>query len=601
MAVRVPLVLISGSFTELPEGDTLPASSAISPGGPFEILQTNSAGTAAQWSNTAYLSGALTVNSSGSFYGPVYFGDSVTLSGALVGDTLSLNDLTVTTSGFITYLNVGVINSGVWQGTPIADTKLQTISTAGKVSNSATTATSANTANAIVARDASGGFTATVVTANLSGVAASAASCTGNSATATKLSSSRTFALTGDVTGSVSSDLTSGASISTAIAAGSIVDADINASAAIADTKLATISTAGKVANSATTATSANTANAIVARDASGNFSAGTITAALAGNANTATSATSATTATTAGALSSARTFALTGDVTGSVSSDLTSGASIATSIAAGSIVDADVNASAAIAGTKISPNFGSQTVGTTGNVGAGTAGPGTRFDAYVAGTGSSVIRARNDGTTVYLDANNGYSYLNTFTNHPMLFGVNNSERFRISTTGSSSFVNGSFVQPQTDNAMGLGLTGARWTSVWAANGTIQTSDERAKTEIADSALGTSFIKALRPVSFKWIEGGKKPTGELDDENNWLYESVPGSRTHWGFIAQEVKAAIDSAGVDFGGWILSEKEDPDSTQALRYDQFIAPLTKALQEALERIEILETKVAVLESA
>jgi hypothetical protein len=38
------------------------------------------------------------------------------------------------------------------------------------------------------------------------------------------------------------------------IANGTIVDADINASAAIADTKLATISTAGKVSNSATTA-----------------------------------------------------------------------------------------------------------------------------------------------------------------------------------------------------------------------------------------------------------------------------------------------------------------------------------------------------------
>ena len=63
------------------------------------------------------------------------------------------------------------------------------------------------------------------------------------------------------------------------IAAGTIVNADINAAAAIVDTKLATISTAGKVSNSATTATSANTASAIVARDASGNFSAGTITA----------------------------------------------------------------------------------------------------------------------------------------------------------------------------------------------------------------------------------------------------------------------------------------------------------------------------------
>jgi hypothetical protein len=134
---------------------------------------------------------------------------------------------------------------------------------------------------------------------------------TGNADTATKLSSSRTFAVTGDVTGSVSSDLTTGASIGTTLASGvvsntnvsasaaiaysklaltgSIVNADVSASAAIADTKLATISTAGKVANSATTAVSTNTANAIVARDASGNFAAGTITAALTGNASTAT------------------------------------------------------------------------------------------------------------------------------------------------------------------------------------------------------------------------------------------------------------------------------------------------------------------------
>jgi hypothetical protein len=48
------------------------------------------------------------------------------------------------------------------------------------------------------------------------------------------------------------------------------------------------------------TAASANTASAIVQRDASGNFSAGTITAALNGNATSATSATSAATWTTA-------------------------------------------------------------------------------------------------------------------------------------------------------------------------------------------------------------------------------------------------------------------------------------------------------------
>jgi len=140
---------------------------------------------------------------------------------------------------------------------------------------------------------------------------------------------------------------------------GTIVNADINASAAIADTKLATISTASKVSNSATTATSANTASAIVARDASGNFSAGTITANLTGNVtgNVSGTAGSATgNAGTATALATARNFQLTGDVEASaVSFDGTGNVSLTTVIGTGVIVNADINASAAIDKTKIS------------------------------------------------------------------------------------------------------------------------------------------------------------------------------------------------------------------------------------------------------
>ena len=62
-----------------------------------------------------------------------------------------------------------------------------------------------------------------------------------------------------------------------AVTSSLIVNADVHASAAIVDTKLATISTALKVSNSATTATNNDTASAIVARDGSGNFSANTI------------------------------------------------------------------------------------------------------------------------------------------------------------------------------------------------------------------------------------------------------------------------------------------------------------------------------------
>lgn len=163
---------------------------------------------------------------------------------------------------------------------------------------------------------------------------------------------------------------------------------------------------------------------------------------------------------------------------------------------------------------------------------------------------------------------------------------------------------------PITDNTISLGATGQRWTAVWAANGTIQTSDERDKTDVEISSLGLSFIKSLRPVSYKWKIGGRDVVRQVytDSDGNEIPEGEevpdgslqgriitvdkPGTRTHWGFIAQEVKKVCDDAGVDFGGWVLSDMSDKNSQQALRYDQFIAPLVKAVQELSARLEALE---------
>lgn len=112
---------------------------------------------------------------------------------------------------------------------------------------------------------------------------------TGNASSATQLASGRNFQLSGQITSPVVSfDGTSNVNLVANIATGVIKDSDISATANIADSKLATISTAGKVNNSATTATDANTGSAIVARDVSGNFSAGTITASLTGTASNA-------------------------------------------------------------------------------------------------------------------------------------------------------------------------------------------------------------------------------------------------------------------------------------------------------------------------
>ncbi len=124
----------------------------------------------------------------------------------------------------------------------------------------ANAATNANTASAIVKRDASGNFSAGTITANLNGTATTATSAT-TAGTATSAGTATNFSgmLSGEVTGSQSATVVSSVGGSSAT---NIHSAEVAANAA----------------------TNANTALAIVKRDASGNFSAGTITANLTGN-----------------------------------------------------------------------------------------------------------------------------------------------------------------------------------------------------------------------------------------------------------------------------------------------------------------------------
>lgn len=166
--------------------------------------------------------------------------------------------------------------------------------------------------------------------------------------------------------------------------------------------------------------------------------------------------------------------------------------------------------------------------------------------------------------------------------------------------------VNGN-LYPNTDNAVNCGASGKRWAAVWAANGTIQTSDPRTKTDIEDSALGLDFINKLRPVSYKFKVGGNRVVeervikeAEYDTEGNLLrakvtekiIEPVAGKRTHYGLLTTNVKDAAGDR--DFGGYIKTDPADPDSEEALRYDQFIAPLIKAVQELSAKVAALEAK-------
>jgi hypothetical protein len=127
-----------------------------------------------------------------------------------------------------------------------------------------------------------------------------------------------------------------------------------------------------------------------------------------------------------------------------------------------------------------------------------------------------------------------------------------------------------------------------------------RSSDERLKKNIADSTLGLSFINALRTVKYNW-----KASHELDStdsELSHLYKEdeadneMNTTATMHNFIAQEVKAALDTAGVsDFGGW----KEDHYGVQQVSREMFVIPLVKAMQEQTAVIAALTARIETLE--
>jgi hypothetical protein len=147
----------------------------------------------------------------------------------------------------------------------------------------------------------------------------------------------------------------------------------------------------------------------------------------------------------------------------------------------------------------------------------------------------------------------------------------------RCQYAGGGSGTAGAF-HPVTDNLQRLGLSSNRWTDVYATNGTIQTSDERDKTDIVESPLGLNFINSLSPKAFRWKDG---------------------SRTHTGFISQQVSTVIPE-GLDWAGFIIGDINDSDSRQGLRYSELIAPMVKAIQEQQALIANLTTRLAAIET-
>jgi len=130
-----------------------------------------------------------------------------------------------------------------------------------------------------------------------------------------------------------------------------------------------------------------------------------------------------------------------------------------------------------------------------------------------------------------------------------------------------------------------------------AAHGNITwatVSDERVKKDIEDSTVGLAFINDLRPVTFNYKNKGDLPENFRDYEEGST-EVYKNSKSQHGFIAQEVKAAIDKHSDIKDGFSMWDDNDPAGQQRVGETAVIPVLVKAVQELSAKVEELKAQI------
>ena len=141
-------------------------------------------------------------------------------------------------------------------------------------------------------------------------------------------------------------------------------------------------------------------------------------------------------------------------------------------------------------------------------------------------------------------------------------------------------FLNDNEPSGHTGDIVGFGKNTTTVGSITVTTSATQyntSSDYRLKTDVQPMSSATDRLKQLKPVNFKWIADGTRVDG---------------------FIAHEAQAVVPEA---VSG--VKDEVDADNNakmQGIDQGKLVPLLTAALQEAITKIETLETKVAALEA-
>jgi|GEM_PF-2096147 len=236
------------------------------------------------------------------------------------------------------------------------------------------------------------------------------------------------------------------------------------------------------------------------------------------------------------------------------------------------------VNSNAHVFQTAISSTASSELmrITGTGDVGIGTSSPSEKL--HVAGGANNAIQvsgftASGAATArVVIGAQSGLSLfpamdrewtIESSSSNAHALDLKSRTDATLSPGINFSFTGSSFL-PGSDALYTLGSTLRRWTTVHATNGTIQTSDERLKTNIKPLEYGLATVLQYRPVSYSW-------------KNDASSKKI-------GLIAQEVDK------------LTPEVVFHDEYLGMNYAELVPVLIKAIQEQQKLIDELRMKAA-----
>jgi hypothetical protein len=138
-------------------------------------------------------------------------------------------------------------------------------------------------------------------------------------------------------------------------------------------------------------------------------------------------------------------------------------------------------------------------------------------------------------------------------------------------------------IAPATDNAHSLGTATRRFSAVYAATGTISTSDLRAKRDVepVPPGLALALLREAAPISFEWRRGE--------------------AGRHFGWAAQDWAGAFERSGLETGLLVRLEPDRSDGELGLRPDQITALLHAAVLKLADDVAALARRLSALESA